>query len=295
MNKKQLKLLPFDWLLIGYSTLMISLIIVFARPFTEYVDDILFYASMILTVYVIVKFANEREIRWKYFIRLLYPVFLFTFLYNRTGEFMFLLFDHFLDAQLVAFEKSIFGFNPTLYIDANLLSVIPNEILSFCYFCYYFMIPVFFISLFLKKEYLITKQAMTAVCLTFFLSYLLFFLYPIQGPRYHYAGQYINNIEGPVFRQIVEYIIHNGAVRGGCMPSTHFAVALVINLFCFKHFKTFGWILLFINIGMAIGTFWGRFHYVYDVFIGGLIGLGATFLVWNQYNKWTSCEENLNE
>ena len=243
---------------------------------------------MIITALLISNFIDENKNRVMALIRFLYPVFLFTFFYNATGGTMFLIFDRFLDYQLVAFEKSILGLNLTLYIDQNLLSVIPNEIFSFCYFCYYFMIPVSFIWLFIKKDDYILKESITALCLTFFFSYLLFFLYPIEGPRYHFADLFQNKIEGPIVRQLVEYIILNGAIRGGCMPSTHFAVALVINMFCFKYYRLFGWILLPINIGMAIGTFWGRYHYVSDVIIGGIIGILGTVFVWKYYGLWVN-------
>ena len=75
---------------------------------------------------------------------------------------MFMLFDSFYDWQLTAFERSLFGVNPTLYIDENLLNVWLNEIISFCYFSYYFMIPVFMITLFVKKDYKILSSFLTS-------------------------------------------------------------------------------------------------------------------------------------
>ena len=79
---------------------------------------------------------------------------------------------------------------------------------------------------------------------------------------------------------MVEYVIANGAVRGGCMPSTHFGIALVILLYCFRYYRKAAWWLLPAVIGLGIGTVWGRFHYVSDVIVGGLIGLAVTFSVW---------------
>jgi membrane-associated phospholipid phosphatase len=218
----------------------------------------------------------------------MYASLLFGVFYRTTGGTMFLLFDGFLDYQLVVFETAIYGIEPTLYIDRNLLSPVLNELLSFCYFCYYLMIPSFLIALFVKKEYEIIKRYLTAAAITYAVSFLLFFLYPIEGPRWHFAGQYVNNIDGYLFRPLVEWIIAGGAVRGGCMPSSHIAIALVIMMFCFKHNRFWGWVLLPINIGLAIGTFWGRFHYVTDVYAGVIIGLAAHYLVETRYAAWTS-------
>ena len=94
------------------------------------------------------------------------------------------------------------------------------------------------------------------------------------------TSAYVNAIESPFSRKLVDMVIDNAAVRGGCMPSSHFGVGLVIQLFCFKYYRKAAWMILPIVIGLAIGTVWGRFHYVSDVVAGTLIGLGATLGVW---------------
>ncbi|MEE8578091.1 MAG: phosphatase PAP2 family protein, partial [candidate division Zixibacteria bacterium] len=77
----------------------------------------------------------------------------------------------------------------------------------------------------------------------------------------------------------VNYVIENGAVHGGCMPSTHVAVAIVIMMVCFRYYRRAGWYLLPVNIGLAVGTVWGRFHYVSDVFVGTAIAICSVWIV----------------
>lgn len=287
MINKSARYYPFDKIIIGYCLLTIAFIIIFGRPLTEYFYELTVYlvaAGIAVSVPLII---NESQSRYAAGVRFLYPVILFAVFYRTTGGTMFLLFDHFLDNQLVAFETAIYGIEPTLYIDKNLLNPIINEIFSFCYFCYYFMMTGFLISVFVKKDYEIIKPALTALAITFAVSFLLFFLCPIEGPRWHFAGQYLNTIDGYLFRHLVEMVIESGAVRGGCMPSSHIAIALVIMFYCFKNYRLWGWILLPINIGLAIGTFWGRFHYVSDVLVGIAIAIGAYLLVEKKYLSWT--------
>lgn len=274
---------PFDWLIIGYSSLMFALILLFGRPLSTYYDEIIFYALMTTLVVLVARYVDEEKSGLSALIRIAYPILLFTFFYQTTGGLMFLLFDHFYDGQLVTFEKAILGVNPTLYIDRYWLNAWANEIFSFCYFSYYFMIPVFVLVLFFKRHYEMIKSFLTASCLTFILSYILFILYPIEGPRWHFAGQYMNQIESPLFRRLVEIVIKNGAVHGGCMPSSHFGVALVILMYCFRFYRKAGWLLLPIIIGLAIGTVWGRFHYVSDVIVGGFLGLVSVLVIWKLY------------
>ncbi len=275
----------FDRFIIGYCFLMVVVIAVIGRSWSQYWDELSFYTGMAILTYVITQYINEKKNNIYRILRLLYPVLFFTFFYRATGSLMFLLFDSFLDVQIISFEKMIFGINPTLFIDQNLLTPWLTEPISFCYFSYYFMIPVFFIILYIKKDYEIIKNSMSAICLTFFLSYLLFFLYPIEGPRWYFAGQYVNNIEGPLFRRLVEMVINTGAVRGGCMPSSHFGIALVITMYSFKYYRNKAWIITVLTFGLAIGTVWGRFHYVSDVIVGGLIGLIVTLRIWKYYDS----------
>lgn len=275
----------FDKLVIGYSLIMVIVIAAVGRPWSRYWDELLFYSGMALLSYVITQIFSGKENNRHRLLRLLYPVLLLTFFYRATGGLMFLFFDSFLDVHITSFEHSIFGVNPTLFIDKNLLTPWLTEPISFCYFSYYFMVPVFFIVLYIKKDFEIIKNSMSAICLTFFLSYMLFFLYPVEGPRWFFAGQYVNAIEGPIFRRLVEVVIDNGAVRGGCMPSSHFGVALVITMYCFKYYISKAWIITLLTIGVAIGTVWGRFHYVSDVVVGGLIGLAVTLVIWRFNNS----------
>lgn len=264
---------------------MTLIILLIGRPISEYTDELIFYLSVSALTFVITHYIDIDKNRLNKAIRYFYPAIMFSFFYKMTGGQMFLLFDSFHDWQLTSFEYAIFGTHPTLYVDKNLLNIWATEIISFCYFSYYFMIPVFIITLFVKKDYKILASSLSAICIMFFCSYMLFFLYPIEGPRWHFGSEYINSIDGPFFRQAVEFVIANGAVRGGCMPSSHFGVALVIWLYCYKYYRKSAWIIMPIVIGLGIGTVWGRFHYVSDVFVGGIIGLLGTLLVWNIEKK----------
>jgi membrane-associated phospholipid phosphatase len=270
---------PFDWIIVGYSSLMLLLILLLGRPISAYVDEIVFYASVTGLVALVIRYVDERRGRAWALVRLLYPLLLFTFFYRTTGGLMFLVFDGFYDWQLTTFEKMILGVNPTLYIDRHLLNTWVNEILSFSYFSYYLMLPGFLLPVFFKRDYVVVREVLTAVCLAFFASYLLFFLYPIEGPRFHFADEFVNTVEGPVFRPLVEFVIANGAVRGGCMPSSHVAVALVILIYGMRYYPTAGRLLLPLNIGLAVGTVWGRYHYVSDVVVGAGIGVFMVLLV----------------
>ncbi|MEW5923465.1 MAG: phosphatase PAP2 family protein [Candidatus Zixiibacteriota bacterium] len=268
---------PFDWLVISYPVIMSTFILVFGRPLTDYLDELFLNLIVISLTLFIVHFFHGKRSGSSLFIRLLYPAMLFLLFYEQTGGLIKLIFNDFFDHQLTALEAMVFGANPTIWLDMHFINVWITEILSLLYFAFYPMIYIYFLVLFFKKRYQLIKVSMTAVCLTFFASFPLFFLYPIEGPRYHFVGEYTNEITGPVFRPLVE-LAQRGAVHGGCMPSTHFGVALVIMIFCLIYFKKAGIILIPVVTGLALGTFYGRYHYVSDVIVGGLIALASMFV-----------------
>ncbi len=279
-NSSPIAVYAFDRLVQGYSIVMILLLVLLGRPLGSYLDEIVFYLGTAVIAFIVPRYVDETRSRGHAFIRILYPVILFTFFYRATGGTMFLLFDQFLDPQLTAFEKAFFGVNPTLYIDRHLLNEWITEILSICYFAYYPMIPVYALVLFFRKDYAVLKSSVAAFCLAFFVSYALFFLYPIEGPRYHFVNEFVNAVTSPFARNLIDIVMAKGAVHGGCMPSSHFGVALVILMYCFRYYRRAAWMLLPIVIGLALGTFWGRFHYVSDVIVGGLIGAISVLLIW---------------
>ncbi len=286
MMRFRLRLYPFDRIILGYCALMLALIGIFGRPLGNYLTPIISYASCMIATCLIVRYSSNSSSRTQRFVRLLYPVMIFMVLYRTTGSMMFLFFDRFYDSHLTAFESALFGGDLSLYIDRHLLNSWLNEIFSFCYFSYYFMLPLFLVWLFVKKREQLIVRSLAAVSLTFFASYLLFSLYPIEGPRYYFAAAFANKISGPIFRPLVELVIDHGAVRGGCMPSSHVGVALAILYYVFKVNRPIGWALVPVNLGLAIGTIWGRFHYVSDVFVGATIALIAIWIVERYHDRW---------
>jgi len=276
----------FDRLYIGYSILMVFLILVFGRPLNNYLDEILFYLFMLILAFLIIRFVDEKKNRFSALIRLLYPLLLFTFFYTNTGGMMLMIFDHFFDAQLTSYEYAFFGVHPTQYIDRNLTHLVwANDLFSFGYFSYFLMFPTFFLIAFLKKDDHIIVRSMSAMCLAFYVSYLFFILIPVESPRWFFSEQYINPIKGFVFRPLVELFIDTGGLHGGAMPSSHVAVALVMMFFSLKYYPRLGKVLIPFNILLAAGTVWGRFHYVSDVVAGIILGVLTSFVMFKYYAR----------
>jgi dipeptide/tripeptide permease len=114
--------------------LTIAFIVAFGRPLREYYDELAIYFAALVVAFSVPLFFDETRSRFSAAIRLLYPGILFAVFYRTTGGTMFLLIDHFLDNQIVAFETAVYGIEPTIYIDKHLLQPVLNELFSdFCF------------------------------------------------------------------------------------------------------------------------------------------------------------------
>ena len=63
------------------------------------------------------------------------------------------------------------------------------------------------------------------------------------------------------------------------MPSSHVAEALVVMLCAIRWYGRKAYFLVAVVAALALGTIYGRFHYVTDVVIGVVIGATAYWLV----------------
>jgi membrane-associated phospholipid phosphatase len=291
MSDCKVKIYPYDFLILGYVTLVSILIIIFGRPLGLYYDELLMNAGFAAIVILAINYLKNTDHRVIAFFRFMYPAVLFTFFYEQTGGLMRLFFPSFLDYRLVELETAIFGIEPTLWLDKNLINVFLTEILSFSYFSYYFMLIAVLIPLYIARRYREIRQLLTASSLVFFVSFLLFFLYPVEGPRYYLADQYSREIVGPIFRRLVNLVIKGGAVHGGCMPSSHVGVGLTVMFFALKYLRPLGLTLIPINIGLAIGAVYGRFHYFSDIVVGAAIGATITHLTFKYYRLFEPAGE----
>jgi len=276
------RMYPFDHLIIIYCWIVIILTINFGRPIGDFAGALTFHGGVIALVLALVLGLPDQANRYLTFVRLLYPVMLMTFLYRATGDLMHLIYSQSIDYRIVALEKSIVGFDLTHWFD-NHPYVALTELLSFGYFSYYLMMPGMALILFFKRRDADLRQFLTAACTAYSISYILFMFIPAEGPRYFQMAEYASNLPGVLFRPLVNFIIEAGAVRGGAMPSSHVAVAVVVLLFAIRRFhRRAYWLTPIVGL-LFFGTVHGRFHYLSDALVGAVIGVGATWITLKFY------------
>ncbi len=267
---------PIDILTLSYIASVLLLILIFSRNLGNW-KFLLFYNLVIVLVIFFIIYSCSHSSPWQKFIRYFYPMILFTFLYEETGYLVHLIFPGWFDYQINGLEKSILGVYPTVWLE-KIASVPLNEAMMLSYFSYYFLLPVLGIALYLNKKYEVFNRFLFTVAVAFYISYLGFLFYPVEGPRFALANFHSLELEGPIFTPLAKWVIANGGLHGGCMPSSHVAVALIVLIFSYKHHKTLFYVLSPFILALFVATVYCRFHYATDVVAGILVGILALWL-----------------
>jgi hypothetical protein len=266
-----------DRVTVGYMLAFAVALVLLGRESPSWVS--LFVTHIVLSgvIACVIWFWHDRTVGVAGFIRLLYPVLLYSLFYRELEIADHWIVPGFLDQHVVAFERAIFGVDPNIWIISAQTSW-ANEIMMLGYFSYYFLIPIVALPLFLRQQIGDLFGLLFGTTVAFVISYIGFVVFPVEGPRYFFADQFPGPLSGWIFVPAVQYVIANGAIHGGCMPSSHVAVALVTLFWARRAIPTLGRVLTPFVFVLIIATAWGRFHYVTDAFVGIIVGVGALAL-----------------
>jgi len=199
-------------------------------------------------------------------LRTCYPAMLYPLFYWQMRGAIHWIFPGFFDHQIVALERAVLGIDFNVWLQP-LQKPLLNELMMLGYFSYYLLIPVLVIALYMRGEREALGRALFAATAAFVISYVGFVVYPLEGPRYFLSGQITHPLEGWVFVPAVRTIIAKGAIHGGCMPSSHAAVALVV-----LTLPRLAVVMAPFVILLFAATVWGHFHYLSDLVAGWLVG-----------------------
>ena len=263
-----MKLKALDLWVIGFALLGSLIALLFGGSQAAFARSHIFHAVAIATALAAARWVSDRGVFWP-FLRHGYAVPLFGFFYRDAANYIFIFFDGWFDPALLRFQAAIFGESPVI----RLSQFTSPELLDFWmigYGFYYFIAPLAIIIMIYYRRPDVFRRSMVAAAAAFFVSYTMFFLFPLEGPRYALKGQ-LPPLEGIFFYPFVMWMQNNGSIHGGCMPSSHTAVAWVVSFYIAKVHRGIGRIFKILTVLLTVGCVWGRFHYTADVVVGLII------------------------
>jgi len=271
-NKK-----TFDFILVDIATLIylfiLSLVVlIFSGNEPHWYLYILFNLLVSAIVLWMAGWVSRSPSGVARFFRHWYPIISFSFLYEETRDLIHLIFPYWFDNWINALELRLFGVYPTVWLESFFCPAL-NEYAMFSYFSYYFLLPILGIFLYFNRKLKEFDHLVFTSAVVFYVSYLGFIWMPVEGPRFCLSTLHHLKLEGPFFTKIVRGIVDAAGLHGGCMPSSHVAVALVVLVMAYRYHKTLFFFLCPIIVTLFVATVYGRFHYATDVVAGILVGI----------------------
>ena len=179
------------------------------------------------------------------------------------------------DEIILRWESALFG-QPSrdLAVRFNILPL--SELLHAAYISYYLIIYVPPVVLYARGIKEAHRTIVFGLMLTFFVHYLFFVYFPVQGPRYLFPAPTGEIANGSIY-QLTHKLLEAGSAQGAAFPSSHVGVSVAQTVLCWKFLPRLAPIVTVVTILLALGAIYGGFHYATDALIGGLLGLAAIF------------------
>jgi membrane-associated phospholipid phosphatase len=292
------RFLPLDWIVLAY-TLWVAILVIIAGANVPHAGTILAFHLFVIAAMALVPRRGARweqshpsEARWKRlargglrFFRYSYPLLLVVFFFEEVQHTVNAFrpeAPHWFEGYLYAADRFVFGELPAVLLNP-FVGFLQDEILHGFYFSYYFILISGIVIAWLgdtgKHPGRGFQTTLTAAITAFFLCFVLFPLLPARGPWENpELMATMTPFQGLVFTPIIEKIIEQGAVSGGCFPSSHVggSFGIVFSLLPFR--KKPALVLGLFALGMSIACVYTRYHHGVDVPAGVLAGLLGAFI-----------------
>jgi hypothetical protein len=204
---------------------------------------------------------------------------------------------HSVDAQLLAFDERVFGYEPSLAWD-RYVSPHMTEWFAFFYFGYFFLLVVDVLPMMLGAQ---SRERVAHFSLgiigVFCTGQLLYMLVPGWGPYRHLAGQFEHPLTGGFFWTLVKATVDAGGSQKDIFPSLHTAAPTYFALFSFMHRRAspfrYTWPLMaFAASQIIVATMFLRWHYLVDIVAGFALATTAA-LISHRVVMWESQRREL--
>jgi PAP2 superfamily len=186
------------------------------------------------------------------------------------------------DAQIYSFDLSVFGFEPSVWLD-RFVSAATTEWFAFFYFLYFLILCVHILPMmYLSRDAHLLNRFATGALLMYLSSHIMYMLVPGYGPYWYLKGTFAHELTGGTFWPLVRETVEVGGAQKDIFPSLHTGSPLFFTIFCFRHralrpFK-YSWpITGFLTTQIVIATMFLRWHYLIDIVAGIALAFGCQF------------------
>lgn len=275
MNKAtfyQNRLRSADSVTIGYQ--LIALLLIFTH-FGKVEHAALFTVFHIAVILLLAYLPKLPQNKYLDFLRFWNPVFIIPVNFSELHYLVHSVHPQDMDNLLIAFDKALFGVNPTVWLE-RLTSPVLTEYFQIVYTTFYFL-PIVLALLLYRSERLKEFDFFALIMVYgFYLSYIGYFLVPAIGPRFTLNHLQTFPLKGLFLTEIIRHTLDSlENIQRDAFPSGHTAMTFLTMYYAAKYHKKYFYVLLIVGSSLILSTVYLRYHYVADV----LGGIAMAFIV----------------
>jgi membrane-associated phospholipid phosphatase len=210
--------------------------------------------------------------------RLLYPLACLAYGWNELDRLVPMAFgSYWASGALLRADRAIFGSPPIDWCQAHYRPLL-DEAMSICYSGYYLFMPLVCLPLLLRGKRRELTFVLSVATFTYFTNFVLFYLFPALSPRMipGLLDPGKADYTGYLFASATRWVQANGAVHGGCFPSSHVAGAVAWTIAARRVNRRLGFALAPLAAGVILATVYLRYHHAVDSVAGLLLGIACT-------------------
>lgn len=188
--------------------------------------------------------------------------------------------DRAYDAELLALDLKVFGFEPALVMD-RFVNLYTTEWFAFFYYGYFFVLAFHVLPfLFVARRMKLFAEFGLGLFTVYCVAHVLYMVVPGWGPVRYLASDFQNALVPGFWMERVLEAVNGAGAQKDIFPSLHTAGPLFIVLFSFRHrdkhpFR-YSWPITAFFVGnIILATMFLRWHYLIDVVAGITLATGA--------------------
>ncbi|HUU37603.1 MAG TPA: phosphatase PAP2 family protein [Candidatus Desulfaltia sp.] len=231
--------------------------------------------AIFLTANLIAQRTAGRHLR--FLLRTFSIQLILLYIYGMSLRHQLIFFPQWHDQVVIDLEARLLGVAPTVWLQR----FVTPWLTEWMMFCYVFYVPVYPLLSFLifrrhggeqNEDYLFFIAFVILLCT------LGFMIFPVAGPMRHIADLHTVPLRGYLFTAVSELIRNRVHAPGGTIPSIHCAAATIMWWTAYRYVRPAFYILAPVILSLYVSTVYGRFHYLFDVFVGIAAALVAMAL-----------------
>jgi len=210
--------------------------------------------------------------------------------YSLWGDATHLLVTTDRDAELIAWDQKLFGFQASVAMQ-RFISPPLTAWMEFAYAFHILNIPIVACFIYLRRSRLRFREMMAGVLVITFFGVLGYLLVPAIGPMYTLRDQFTVPLTQPlaIVNRQIEFMDYARILRD-VFPSLHVGISLVVWMYAYRNSRRLFWILSPLILSLWVSTVYLRYHYLIDV-VAGFVLAPPCFLLANWlFGRWGEVE-----